>query len=353
MDKKIFVTLENGKVFEGYSFGAEREVVGELVFTTGMTGYLETLTDPSYYGQIVTQTFPLIGNYGIIPPDSESKKCWVKAYIVREKCDAPSNFRCEKTIESYLKEQGIPAVYGIDTRELTRIVREAGVMNAAITFRPVTDFSAIKSYKITNAVDAVTTGEQYVTGKEKGLSVVLYDFGAKANIERELVKRGCRVTVVPAHFPAEEALKLDPDGIMLTNGPGDPAENTEIIENIKKLAGKKPIFGICLGHQLFALAMGGKTRKMKYGHRGSNQPVKQLSTGRVFISSQNHGYEVVSDSLPCGTLSFVNGNDGTCEGVDYPELNAKTVQFHPEASAGPHDANFLFDEFISRMRKER
>lgn len=351
MDKKIYVTLENGKVFEGLSFGAERETIGELVFTTGMTGYIETLTDPSYYGQIVTHTFPLIGNYGMILSDCESKKCWISAYIVREKCDTPSNFRCEGTLADYLKAQNIPAVYGIDTRELTKIVREAGVMNAAITFRPFTEFAKLKSYRIKNAVKSVTSTEKRTFGKEDGLHVVLYDFGAKENIVRELLARGVKITEVPAEFPAEEALALNPDGIMLTNGPGDPAENTEIIGNLKKLAGKKPIFGICLGHQLFALAMGGKTRKMKYGHRGGNQPVKQLSTGRVFISSQNHGYEVVSGSLKCGELSFINVNDGTCEGIDYPELNAFTVQFHPEACGGPRDANFLFDRFIENMRK--
>ncbi len=351
MDKKIYVTLENGKVFEGFSFGAEKEVIGELVFTTGMTGYIETLTDPSYYGQIVAHTFPLIGNYGMILSDCESRKCWVSAYIVREKCDAPSNFRCEGTLADYLKEQGIPGVYGIDTRELTKIVREAGVMSAAITFRPFTDFAKLKGYKIKNAVKSVTSTERKTFGKEGGLHVVLYDFGAKENIVRELLARGVKITEVPAEFPAEQTLALNPDGIMLTNGPGDPAENTTIIENIKRLAGKKPIFGICLGHQLFALAMGGKTRKMKYGHRGGNQPVKQLSTGRVFISSQNHGYEVVSASLKCGELSFINVNDGTCEGVDYPDLNAFTVQFHPEACGGPRDANFLFDRFIENMRK--
>lgn len=353
MEKKIYVTLENGKVFEGISFGAEKETIGELVFTTGMTGYLETLTDPSYYGQIVAQTFPLIGNYGIIPEDAESAKCWLTAYIVREKCDAPSNFRCEKTLEAFLKEQGIPAVYGVDVRELTRTVREAGVMNAAFTFKPLKDFSALKSYRVRGAVSMVSSSNSEEKGKENGLRVVMYDFGAKGNIERELLKRGCKVITVPADTSAEQVLSLNPDGIMLTNGPGDPAENTEVIENIKKLAGKKPIFGICLGHQLFALAMGGRTRKMKYGHRGANQPVKRLSTGKVFITSQNHGYEVVSSSLPCGTLSFVNGNDNSCEGMDYPEVNAVTVQFHPEACGGPHDANYLFDEFIARMKKEK
>lgn len=353
MDKKVYVTLENGKVFTGYSFGYEKDVVGELVFTTGMTGYLETLTDPSYFGQIVTQTFPLIGNYGVIPADFESKKSWVTAYIVRERCEAPFNFRSEGTLEAYLKEQKIPAVYGVDTRELTRIVREAGVMNAAITFHPLKDVSALKSYRVKNAVSTVSCTETRELGDENGLKVVLYDFGAKENIVRELVKRGCRVIEVPSCFTAEEALALDPDGIMLTNGPGDPAENTAVIQNLKKLAGKKPIFGICLGHQLFALAMGGKTRKMKYGHRGSNQPVKQLSTGRVYISSQNHGYEVVSDSIRGGELSFVNANDNTCEGIDYPSINAFTVQFHPEACGGPLDANYLFDRFIANMRKEK
>ena len=354
MYKKVYLTLENGKVFEGYSFGADKEVVGELVFTTGMTGYIETLTDPSYYGQIVTQTFPLIGNYGMILSDRESKKCWLTAYVVREKCDAPSNFRCEMTLEAFLKEQGIPAVFGVDTRELTRIVREAGVMNAAITRKPLADLSALRDYRVKDAVDSVTSGGVRTYGEEGGLRVVMYDFGAKQNIERELVRRGCHVIEVPAHYTAQQVLALSPDGIMLTNGPGDPAENVQIVENIRALVGKKPIFGICLGHQLFALAMGGQTRKMKYGHRGANQPVKDLTTGKVFISSQNHGYEVVSDSVKgVGTLTFVNANDGTCEGVDYPDVNAFTVQFHPEACGGPHDANFLFERFIANMYKEK
>lgn len=354
MDKKVYVTLQNGKVFEGYSFGAEREVVGELVFTTGMTGYIETLTDPSYYGQIVTQTFPLIGNYGMILQDKESEKCWVTAYIVREKCDEPSNFRCGGTLEQYLKEQNIPAVYGVDTRELTKIVREAGVMPAAITFRPLKDLSVLQNYKVTNAVASVTGDSHREYGDLNGLKVVLYDFGAKGNIVRELEKRGCHIIEVPATTTAEEALSLNPDGIMLTNGPGDPSENTQIIENIKGFAGKVPVFGICLGHQLFALAMGGATRKMKYGHRGANQPVRHCETGKVFISSQNHGYEVVSDSLKgVGEVVYVNANDGTCEGVRYPSMRAFTVQFHPEACGGPHDANYLFDEFIAEMKKEK
>ncbi len=347
---KAYLTLQNGKQFVGTRFGADGEVIGELVFTTGMTGYVETLTDPSYFGQIVTQTFPLIGNYGVTP-DSESKKPWVSAYVVREKCDAPSNFRCEKTLDEYLSSNGIVGVYGIDTRELTKIVREAGVMNASITSKPIKNFEEVCNYSIKNAVDSVTCREVEYFGKPKGLKVAVWDFGAKDNITRELVKRGCYCIKVPSFYTAEQILELKPDGLMLTNGPGDPAENVRIIENIKKLAGKLPIFGICPGHQLFALAMGGKTKKMKYGHRGANQPVKNIETGRVYISSQNHGYEVLSSSLQdVGELSYVNANDNTCEGFNYPKLNAFTVQFHPEACGGPRDAAFLFDKFIKNIK---
>ncbi len=350
---KVYLTLENGRQFTGYAFGAQKEVVGELVFTTGMTGYIETLTDPSYYGQIVTQTFPLIGNYGMIEADTESKKPWVTAYIVREKCDEPSNFRCGGTIDDYLKKQGIPGIYGIDTRELTKIVREAGVMNAAITKKPLKDLDEVRAYTIKDAVKSVTCGEIEYLGDPNGIKVAVWDFGAKRNIMRELAKRGCYCMKVPSYYTAEQILALEPQGLMLTNGPGDPSENTEVIANIKKLAGKLPIFGICLGHQLFALAMGGRTKKMKYGHRGSNQPVKNLDTGRVYISSQNHGYEVISSSVEGGKLSFVNANDGTCEGFEYPELNAYTVQFHPEACGGPMDASFLFDKFILNIKEGR
>ena len=351
---KVYLTLQNGKEFQGYRFGADGETVGELVFTTGMTGYIETLTDPSYYGQIVTQTFPLIGNYGMISPDSESKKPWISAYIVREKCDEPSNFRCEKTIDDYLKQNNIIGIYGIDTRELTKIVREAGVMNAAITSKPLKIFDEVKAYIIKDAVKSVTCYDVVYFGNPDGFKVVVWDFGAKDNIVRELVKRGCYCIKVPSFYTAEQILALNPDGLMLTNGPGDPAENVEIIENIKKIAGKLPIFGICLGHQLFALAMGGMTKKMKYGHRGANQPVKDLETGRVYISSQNHGYEVISSSLQgVGKLTFINANDNTCEGFDYPELNAYTVQFHPEACGGPQDVSFLFDKFIAKIKESK
>lgn len=348
---KVYLTLQNGKQFVGKRFGADGDVTGELVFTTGMTGYIETLTDPSYFGQIVTQTFPLIGNYGFISPDCESAKSWVKAYIVREKCDEPSNFRCESTLENYLVENGIVGIYGIDTRELTKIVREAGVMNATITSKPLTDFKEVNNYTIKDAVENVTCRNLEFYGDPEGIKIAVWDFGAKENIIRELVKRGCYCVKVPASCTAEQITELSPDGLMLTNGPGDPAENVGIIKNLKKLAGKLPIFGICLGHQLFALAMGGKTKKMKYGHRGANQPVKNLETGRVYISSQNHGYEVVSSSLVgVGKLSYVNANDNTCEGFDYPDLNAFTVQFHPEACGGPRDASFLFDKFIRNIK---
>lgn len=349
--KKVYLTLQNGRVFEGKRFGACGDMTGELVFTTGMTGYIETLTDPSYYGQIVIQTFPLIGNYGMILSDRESRRPYLSGYIVREFCEHPSNFRCEEKLDDYLKAQGVVGIYGIDTRELTKTVREAGVMNAVISSKPPQDLSAVAAYTIRDAVKNCTRTEpKRYEGEAAVRTVVLWDFGAKENIVRELVKRGCRVIRVPAFYTAEQILALNPDGVMLTNGPGDPAENTEIIAEIRKLAGKLPIFGICLGHQLFALAMGGKTKKMKYGHRGANQPVKELRTGTVYISSQNHGYEVIADSIKgAGTLSFINVNDGTCEGVDYPDLNAFTVQFHPEACAGPLDARDLFDKFMAMM----
>ena len=349
--EKVYLTLQNGQVFEGKRFGADGEVVGELVFTTGMTGYIETLTDPSYFGQIVIQTFPLIGNYGMIDSDNESKRPYLSAYIVREYCEKPSNFRCQEKIDDYLRRKNVVGIYGIDTRELTKTVREAGVMNAAISNKPLTDLTEVRNYMICDAVRNCTCSGVYEYGAENASrKVVLWDFGAKENIVRELVNRGNRVIRVPSWYTAEQILALAPDGLMLTNGPGDPAENTEIIENIRKLAGKLPIFGICLGHQLFALAMGGKTKKMKYGHRGANQPVKELRTGIVYISSQNHGYEVLADSISgVGELSFINVNDGTCEGVEYPDLRAFTVQFHPEACAGPQDARDLFDRFMDAM----
>ena len=349
--KKGYLILQDGRVFEGFRFGAEKDTLGELVFTTGMCGYVETLTDPSYAGQIVMQTYPLIGNYGIIREDFEGA-CCVKGYVVREYCDTPSNFRTDCDLDTYLKEQGVPGLCGVDTRELTRIIREHGVMNAAICDEIPADLTPIKTYAITGVVEAVSCKEpdRYQAEGEERFRVSLLDYGAKRNIVRELQKRGCTVTVLPATTSAEEILAADPDGVMLSNGPGDPAENTYQIEQIRKLLGKVPMFGICLGHQLTALAAGGSTYKLKYGHRGVNQPVRDLNGVRTYITSQNHGYAVDGDTVKLGKVRFVNANDGTCEGIDYPELKAFTVQFHPEACTGPKDTSFLFDRFVDLMK---
>ena len=349
--KKGYLILQDGQVFEGVRFGAETDTVGELVFTTGMCGYVETLTDPSYAGQIVMQTYPLIGNYGIIREDFEGA-CCVKGYVVREYCDTPSNFRTDCDLDTYLKEQGVPGLCGVDTRELTRIIREHGVMNAAICDEIPADLTPIKTYAITGVVEAVSCKEpdRYQAEGEERFRVSLLDYGAKRNIVRELQKRGCTVTVLPASTSAEDILAADPDGVMLSNGPGDPAENVYQIEQIRKLLGKVPMFGICLGHQLTALAAGGSTYKLKYGHRGVNQPVRDVEGVRTYITSQNHGYAVDSDTVKLGKVRFANANDGTCEGIDYPELKAFTVQFHPEACGGPRDTEYLFDDFVAMMK---
>ena len=349
--KKGYLILQDGQVFEGVRFGAETDTVGELVFTTGMCGYIETLTDPSYAGQIVMQTYPLIGNYGIIREDFEGA-CCVRGYVVREWCDAPSNFRTDCDLDTFLKEQGVPGLYGVDTRELTRIIREHGVMNAVICDEVPADLTPIETYAVTGVVEAVSCREASVhpaEGEER-FHVSLLDYGAKRNIVRELQKRGCTVTVLPATTSAEEILAADPNGVMLSNGPGDPAENVYQIEQIRKLLGKVPMFGICLGHQLTALAAGGSTYKLKYGHRGVNQPVRDVEGVRTYITSQNHGYAVDSDTVKLGRVRFANANDGTCEGIDYPELKAFTVQFHPEACTGPKDTSFLFDRFVDLMK---
>ncbi len=366
--KKAYLILADGTVFEGQSIGVSGTTIGETVFTTGMTGYIETLTDPSYFGQIVTQTFPLIGNYGVIPQDYESKKSWVRGYIVRELCDEPSNFRCEFSLDNFLKEQNVVGICGIDTRALTKKLRESGVMNGMIVSgdKPQVDealLKKIKDYKIEQAVESVQSkeGDPSTGSGTAGKHIILWDFGAKANIQRELEKRGCTVTVVPCDITAEKILSLNPDGIMLSNGPGDPADNVGIIAEIKKIceynkngpstgSGTVPIFGICLGHQMLALARGCKTSKLKYGHRGGNHPVKDTRTQRVYITSQNHGYAVENTSLPeYAQMTFFNVNDGTVEGISYTDIPAFSVQFHPEACGGPHDTNFLFDEFISKL----
>ena len=354
---KGYLLLANGQLYEGTLMGAAKPVMAELVFTTAMTGYLETLTDPSYEGEIVIQTFPTIGNYGVIPEDFESPRPRLSAYIVRELCDEPSNFRCQGKLDDYLKAQGIPCLTGVDTRALTRVIRNAGVMNAALlTEKPENPEEICAQLKVLpfhpSIQDVTCDGVQ--PAKKRGIhNVVLWDFGAKANIQRELEKRGCAVTVVPASATAQEILNLNPDGLMLSNGPGDPAEPVEVIENLKHIfALNIPTFGICLGHQLSALAAGAKTMKLKYGHRGANQPVTDFESGRTFITSQNHGYAVVGEELPAemGEVAQVNANDGTCEGIKYKKWNCFTVQFHPEANGGPKDTEFLFDRFLKNVK---
>lgn len=356
---KAFLILSDGNVFEGTSIGAEREVISEIVFNTSMTGYLEVLTDPSYAGQAVVMTYPLIGNYGICHADEESGRPWPDGFIVRELSRVPSNFRSEDSIQNFLKENNIPGIAGIDTRALTKVLREKGTMNGMITTNENYNLDEIlpklKEYTTGKVVEKVTCEEKYVLPGD-GFKVALMDFGAKRNIARSLNKRGCEVTVYPALTTAEEILAANPDGIMLSNGPGDPKECVSIIKEIKKLYDSDvPIFAICLGHQLMALATGADTHKMKYGHRGANHPVKDLQTGKVYISSQNHGYVVDMDTLDdkIARPAFINVNDKTNEGLEYVGKNIFTVQFHPEACAGPKDSDYLFDRFMNMMKKGR
>ena len=355
---KAFLILEDGTVFTGTSIGSTRDMISEIVFNTSMTGYLEVLTDPSYAGQAVVMTYPLIGNYGITP-DMESVKAWPDGYIVRELSRMPSNFRCEGTIQDFLKKYDIPGIAGVDTRALTKILREKGTMNGMITTNENYDLeeviSKLKNYKVEGVVSKVTCEEKYVL-EGTGKKVALLDLGAKKNIAKSLNDRGCEVTVYPADTTAEEIIASNPDGIMLSNGPGDPAECTSIIKEIKKLYETDiPIFAICLGHQLMALATGGTTYKLKYGHRGGNHPVKDLQTGRVYISSQNHGYVVDEDKIDPNVAvpAFKNVNDGTNEGLAYVGKNIFTVQFHPEACPGPQDSGYLFDRFLEMMGGEK
>ena len=391
---KSFLILEDGTVFEGTHIGARREIISEIVFNTSMAGYLEVLTDPSYAGQAVCMTYPLIGNYGICRDDMESKKPWCDGFIVRELSRIPSNFRCDMTIQQFLEDNGVPGIAGIDTRALTRILREKGTMNGMITtdsnYNLETIIPKLKAYTTGRVVERVSCAEKYTLAGTKelaengplsgsasfrkesfeagvrekkpslvrslngaGLRVALLDLGAKENIAESLAARGCEVTVYPAWTAAEEILADHPDGIMLSNGPGDPKECTNIINEIRKLyASDTPIFAICLGHQLMALATGADTFKMKYGHRGGNHPVKDLETGRVYISSQNHGYVVDTDKLDSAVAvpAFINVNDGTNEGLSYTGKQIFTVQFHPEACPGPQDSSYLFDRFIEKIK---
>lgn len=344
---KAKLILENGMTFEGRAFGYLEETVGEVVFNTGMTGYQEVLTDPSYYGQIVTMTYPLIGNYGINLEDVESKSPKVKGFIVREASTSPNNFRCEMKLENYLKNNKIMTLEKIDTRALTKILRNSGTMKGIITLEEISKSyirKRLEGFNNREAVNNVSTEIPYsIEGNGKHIAVL--DFGIKSNIIRCFKKRGCRLTVFPANTSSEEILKINPDSIFLSNGPGDPEDLTEVIENIKALIGKKPIAGICLGHQLLALALGGKTERLKFGHRGCNHPVKDIEKNRVFVTSQNHGYYVSrlpKDMVP----THISMNDGTIEGMRHKSLPIYSVQFHPEASPGPKDIeNYIFDEF--------
>jgi len=348
--KKGYLVLQDGQVFEGVRFGAEVDTVGELVFNTSVVGYIESLTDPSYAGQIVMQTYPLIGNVGMIREDVEGA-CCVKGVVAREFCDMPSNFRTDGDLESYFKEVGVPGLWGVDTRELTRIIRENGVMNAIICDEVPADLTPVKTYAITGAVEAVTRKEAEVLPAEceEQFKVCLVDYGTRKYLIRGLCQHGCTVTVVPAGTSAEEILAMNPDGVLLSNGPGAPEENVYQVEQVKKLLGKVPVFGIGLGHQLVALATGASIYKLPYGHRGGNQPVRDLKGTRTYITSQNHGYAVDGETIKEGEVRFVNLNDGTCEGIDYPALNAYTVQFYPEAS-GDKDTAVVFNRFMDMMK---
>ena len=398
---KAFLILEDGSIFEGKHFGADKDVISEIVFNTSMAGYTEVFTDPSYAGQAVCMTYPLIGNYGVCLDDMESERPWVDAVIVRELSRIPSNFRCDMSIQEFLEKYEIPGIEGIDTRKLVRVLREKGTMNGMITTNENLTYDQVKdqlhAYTTGDVVSKVSCKEKKVIKgvssleengplsgsavfnaenykadlagdhskrekkpaivKElngKGLKVALLDVGAKKNIAASLAARGCDVTIYPSNTTAEEILKDAPDGIMLSNGPGDPKENVDVIKEIKKLYDSDtPIFAICLGHQLMALATGADTFKMKYGHRGGNHPVKDLTNGRVYISSQNHGYVVDMDKLDKNIAepAFINVNDGTNEGLAYVGKNIFTVQFHPEACPGPQDSSYLFDRFIDMMKK--
>lgn len=350
--KNMYLVLADGTVFKGLSCGADKEVQGEVVFNTSMTGYLESLSDPSYTGQILVQSFPLIGNYGTIKNDMESTKFHVSGYIVKELCDGPSNFRNEGNLAEMLKRQGIPTICGIDTRTLVKRIREYGVINGMITDDPVNcDLKKLRELSFNEVVSKASVMNKFPVNSLGKYKVALIDFGFKKNILNSLISRNIAVTIFPHNFSSEEILLSSFDGIVLSNGPGDPIDNKSAISNIEILMNSNiPMFGICLGHQLMALAMAGKTEKLKYGHRGANHPVKSLIDGRIYITSQNHGFAVSLDKLPDNSLvTFINLNDNTCEGLNYLYKPAFSVQFHPEACPGPKDTEFLFDDFIKMM----
>ena len=351
--------LEDGSVYTGELLDSETSAVGEVVFTTTMTGYQESLTDPSFCGQILTMTYPLIGNYGAAEKFMQSRRSFVRGFVIGELCDAPNNWQSEESLTDFLRENNIPCLYYVDTRAVTRHIRSAGAMKGVIVPENMSEseIAALQSEELPrNVVEIVTTPEVYTLETEtpNAPHIVAMDFGVKRSILQNINRIGAKVTVVPAHTSAEEVLALNPDGVFLSNGPGDPTDVPEIVEEVRKLAGKKPIFGICLGHQLLALAFGAKTYKMKFGHRGGNQPVKNLKMGKVHISAQNHGYAVDPASL-AGTplvVTHTNVNDDTIEGLRHTELPIFSVQYHPEAAPGPDDNMYLFDEFWNLMKGE-
>ncbi len=356
--KKAILALEDGRTFEGLSFGAAGEACGEVVFNTSMSGYQEILTDPSYKGQIVTMTYPLIGNYGVNTEDVESRKIFLEAFIVKELSSVSSNWRSVKTLDDYLKENNIPGIEGVDTRALTKHIRLEGAMKAVLSAKTLNKKKLIEKAKNSpgligkNLVKDVVTDKAYDWNKNGKHKVIVIDCGVKFNILKNLEKRNCSVKVVPYSENAKKILSEEPDGVLISNGPGDPAAVGPAIKTAKELIGKVPIFGICLGQQILGLALGGKTYKLKFGHHGANQPVKDIRTGRVYITSQNHGFSVDLRSLDKDKVeaTHINLNDNTVEGIKHKEVPVFSVQFHPEAGPGPNDATYLFDEFLEMMR---
>ena len=351
--------LEDGSVYTGELLDRDTKAVGEVVFTTTMTGYQESLTDPSFCGQILTMTYPLIGNYGTAAKFMQSRKTFVRGFVIGELCDAPNNWQSEESLTVFLQKNKIPCLYNVDTRAVTRHIRSVGAMKGVIVPSDLAEreIATLQAEELPrNVVEIVTTPEVYTLDTETADAphIVAMDFGVKRSILHNINRIGAKVTVVPAHTSAEEVLALNPDGVFLSNGPGDPTDVPEIVEEVRKLAGKKPIFGICLGHQLLALAFGAKTYKMKFGHRGGNQPVKNLKMGKVHISAQNHGYAVDPASLSCTPLvvTHTNVNDDTIEGLRHTSLPIFSVQYHPEAAPGPDDNMYLFDEFWNLMKGE-